>query len=206
MNKKKGSRLFDMIAPIYGLFFNHQRHRYSSIIRQAAAKFDITNFQTAIDVGCGTGAFCLVLHDQGVEVTGIDPAAKMLKIASRKTRNKGISFLQGNALEGLPFADNSFEIAVSSYVAHGLRSEERSRLYSEMGRVASKYVIFHDYNEKRAPLTTIIEWLEGGDYFHFIKHAEPEMRECLSNMQKCFSEVRVINVDKRASWYICRTR
>jgi hypothetical protein len=38
--------------------------------------------------------------------------------------------------------------------------------------------------------------------FHFIMHAEPEMRMCLSNMQKCFSEVRVINVDKRASWYI----
>jgi len=121
VNKKKGSRLFDMIAPIYGLFFNHQRRRYTSIIKQAAAKFDITKFQTAIDVGCGTGALCSVLHDQGVEVTGIDPAAKMLKIASRKTRNKGISFLQGNALEGLPFADNSFEIAVSSYVAHGLR-------------------------------------------------------------------------------------
>jgi|JMBW01.1.fsa_nt_gb hypothetical protein len=45
-------------------------------------------------------------------------------------------------------------------------------------------------------LTTIVEWLENGDYFNFIKMAENEMEEV-------FGELRVTNVDTRAAWYIC---
>ena len=77
-------------------------------------------------------------------------------------------------------------------------------MYAEMSRVARQYVIIHDYNKKRSFFTSIIEWLEGGDYFHFVKHAETEMKDCLAEMRTCFSEVFVIQVDVRANWYICK--
>ena len=77
-------------------------------------------------------------------------------------------------------------------------------MYLEMARLARDWVIIHDYNKKRSTLTTIIEWLERGDYFHFIRHADQEMRDCLSDMKLCFAEVQVVDVDVRAAWYLCK--
>jgi ubiquinone/menaquinone biosynthesis C-methylase UbiE len=204
VGEKKSSLLFDIIAPIYGLFYSYQKRRYSGIIERVKNEMNLFSFETIIDVGCGTGALCSELHDKGMNVTGIDPAIKMLDIAKSKAENKSIKFLQGNAIEGLPFKDKSFDIAISSYVAHGLQAEDRKQLYAEMSRLAREYVIIYDYNNKKSLLTSIIEWLEGGDYFHFIKHAETEMKDCLIEMRTCFSEVSVIQVDVRANWYICK--
>ena len=136
-------------------------------------------------------------------MTGIDPAGKMLEVAKAKQENKDISFMQADVLVGLPFEDNSFDIAIASYVAHGLKVEERKRMYAEMSRVARHYVVIYDYNENRSLFTTFVEWLEGGDYFHFIKNAEPEMKDCVSELKSCFTDVRVVDVDTRAAWYIC---
>jgi hypothetical protein len=52
-------------------------------------------------------------------------------------------------------------------------------------------------------LTSLIEWLERGDYFRFILVAQKEMKNCVQDMKLCFSSVRVIDVDKRAAWYVC---
>lgn len=204
MGKKKGTVLFNSIAPVYGLFYRIQKKRFAEVIDGVAGELDLTAFETIIDIGCGTGALCSVLSEKGLSVTGIDTAEKMLKIARVKPENKKISFIQANVLETLPFEDKSFDVAIASYVAHGLKAGERKRMYAEMSRVAKHYVLIYDYNDKRSLLITIIEWLEGGDYFHFIRNAEPEMKDCVSEMKSCFSEVNVVDVDTRAAWYICK--
>ena len=136
-------------------------------------------------------------------VTGIDPADKMLEIAKRQPENKAINFLQANVLDQLPFENKSFDLSIASYVAHGLQKNERKQMYAEMSRVTKSKVIIYDYNQKRSLMTSIIEWLERGDYFQFIKEAEEEMNNCVSEMKKCFSEVKVVNVAPKAAWYIC---
>jgi len=204
LTKETSSLLFNSIAPVYGLFYNVQKKRFTEVIEGVENELDLSSFKTIIDIGCGTGALCSVLNGKGLSVTGIDPANKMLEIARNKQKNKEINFIQADVLEGLPFEDNSFDIAIASYVAHGLKTEERKRMYVEMSRVTEEWVVIYDYNDKRSLLITIIEWLEGGDYFHFIRNAEPEMRDCVSEMKSCFSEVKVINVDTRAAWYICK--
>jgi len=200
---KEHHLLFNTIAPIYGLFFNKQRRKFTEVLDHVKPELDLTRFTTILDVGCGTGALCSVLHQKGLEVTGIEPATKMLSIAKRKTKAQDINLMQANVLEGLAFEKNSFDIAIASYVAHGLLPDERKRLYKEMGRVTREYVVIYDYNQKRSALTSLIEWMEGGDYFHFIRNAEKEMKGCGTELKACFSEVRVINADVRASWYIC---
>ncbi len=195
--------LFNTIAPIYGLFFNRQKRKFFEVLERVQPELDLASFSTILDVGCGTGALCSVLQQKGLEVTGIEPAEKMLSIAKRKTKGQDINLIQANALEGLPFENNSFDIAIASYVAHGLLPEERKRLYKEMGRVTKGYVVIYDYNQKRSALTSFIEWMEDGDYFHFIRSAEKEMKGCVTELKACFSEVRVVNVDVRAAWYIC---
>jgi len=202
--KKKGNIFFNSVAPVYGLFYNVQKRRFAEVIEGAANELDLSSFDSIIDIGCGTGALCSVLNRKGLKVTGIDPAGKMLEIAKAKQENKDISFMHANVLEGLPFENNSFDIAIASYVAHGLKVEERKRMYVEMSRVARHFVVIYDYNDKRSLFTTFVEWLEGGDYFHFIENAEPEMKDCFSELKSCFTDVRVVDVDTRAAWYICK--
>lgn len=204
MKKKKNVGLFDWIAPIYGLFYARQRKRFEEVLQRVSKDLDLAVFTTILDVGCGTGALATVLQKKGLVVTGIDPAVKMLGIAQKKNQSENITFLQGDVLQGLPFDDKSFDLAIASYVAHGLEREERNLMYAEMSRLATQWVIIYDYNQKRSLLTSLIEYLEGGDYFHFIKHAEKEMQDCVSELHTCFSAVDVINVDVRAAWYLCK--
>ena len=159
---------------------------------------DISRYETILDVGCGTGALCKVLSEKGLDVTGIDPSIGMLNQARLRLKYSGIDLIHIVPGERLPFQDNSFDVVITSYVAHGLKPGERINLYNEMKRVAKELVIVHDYNENRALLTSIIEWMENGDYFNFIKIAKGEM-------QSIFKEVKIVDVDTRAAWYICRT-
>lgn len=204
--RNRDNRLFNRIASVYALFYPLQQRSYARIIDQAKQRFDLTQFDSVVDVGCGTGALCSVLKSRGMAVTGVDPAVNMLRAARKKPGNAGITFIEADVLKTLPFADDAFDLAIASYVAHGLPASERRRMYAEMSRIAKQWVIIHDYNANRSWPTTLIEWLEGGDYFHFIKHAEPEMKHCVDEMKACFSQVDVIKVGARASWYMCRPR
>ncbi len=203
MASDKGERIFNRIAPIYNWFYKKQIKKYRQIVKDISEEFDISSFNSIIDIGCGTGAFCAVANDMGIETVGIDIATNMIDIAEGKKETKGVKFYHANVLEGLPFYDNTFDIAFAAYVAHGLSKENRIKMYIEMKRIAKSYIIFHDFNQNRTPLISFIEWLEGGDYFRFIKVAKKEMESCVDDMKKCFANVEKINVSKRAAWYIC---
>ena len=203
MGKRRKNTLFDTIAPVYSLFYSKQRASFARVLGRVGRRLDLSAYGTALDVGCGPGALCSILKGIGLEVTGIDPAVKMLDAAKKRPENEGIRFLQASVLAGLPFPDRHFDLSFASYVAHGLQKEERRLMYLEMARVTRHLVIIHDFNKNRGLLTSFIEWLERGDYFRFINVAEDEMRDCVSDMKACFSEVMVIQVDTRASWYVC---
>ncbi len=188
--------LFDKIASIYGLFFNFQVRYFNKIQNRVEGDIDLSQYKTVLDIGCGTGALCKTLYDKGLKVVGVDPSKGMLKQAERKLRNIPIELVHIVPAEGIPFKDKSFDIVITSYVAHGLKKEDRMKLYKEMKRLSKGVVIIHDYNQNRALRTTIVEWLENGDYFNFIKVAKEEMKEI-------FEEVKVVDVDTRAAWYIC---
>lgn len=192
----KSEWIFNMIAPVYGLFYNYQKRRSVQVIKAAKAALDLAGYETILDVGCGTGALGAVLSDKGLKVTGVDPADKMLGIAKRKSQGKPINLLSGNVLKGLPFEDKSFDVSIASYVAHGLSPMNRRAMYLEMKRVTRYKVIIYDYNQKGSVLTRLVEWLEGGDYPNFIQKAEEEMRQV-------FPMVEVVQVYRQANWYIC---
>lgn len=193
--------LFNRIAPIYGLFFNWQVKNYRRILTDVRDQLDFSAGRRVIDIGCGTGALCQALQEHGWEVTGIDPAPAMLAVATKKAGNKpnrpGIRFIQGDVLDGLPFPDKSFDLAASSYVAHGLTPGERLILYNEMMRVARHWAVLFDYNERRSLISDLVEWLEGGDYFGFIGSIQGEL-------MKQFGNLRVISTGDRSAMYICQ--
>jgi len=196
LGKSNSEFIFNMIAPVYGLFYNWQKKRFKEVIDAAKGTMDLDSFETILDIGCGTGALCSALDKRGLLVTGVDTAEKMLNIGRHKLENKAVNFILGNALEKLPFEDKTFDVSIASYVAHGMGQKEREILYQEMSRVTKHKVIIYDYNQKRSILVSIIEWFEQGDYFNFIKSAEKEMH-------RYFLDVSVLNVTKGAAWYIC---
>jgi 2-polyprenyl-3-methyl-5-hydroxy-6-metoxy-1,4-benzoquinol methylase len=73
-------RKFNTIAPIYGLAFKYQVKHYTRIMTDAGEEINRLQYQSIIDVGCGTGALCQVLARQGLTVTGVDAADKMIQI------------------------------------------------------------------------------------------------------------------------------
>lgn len=201
----KHIRLFNTIAPVYGWFHNWQKKFYRTVLAEAQTSIDLSRFNSILDVGCGTGALCSVLFEQGFSVTGIDPPERMLTVA-RKLSPKEITFINASAVAGLPFPDNHFEVAIASYVAHGLPKEERLRMYAEMSRVSRHLVIIHDYSQKRSILTSIVEWLERGDYFNFIISPTSDLRDCSNADIACFSTVTTIPIGEKTAWYVGNSR
>jgi ubiquinone/menaquinone biosynthesis C-methylase UbiE len=59
--------------------------------------------ERAVDVACGQGVLCRILHDRGVNVTGIDAAAELIR-AARERGPAGIDYRVGDAraLDALP--------------------------------------------------------------------------------------------------------
>lgn len=51
----------------------------------------------ALDIGCGTGVFALLLADRGVDVVGVDPALASLDVARAKPGSERVRWICGDA-------------------------------------------------------------------------------------------------------------
>jgi SAM-dependent methyltransferase len=59
-----------------------------------ADQFDV---KRALDIGCGTGVFALLLADRGVEVVGVDPARASIAVARAKPGSERVRWIHGDA-------------------------------------------------------------------------------------------------------------
>ena len=192
MNLKNHKLLFNIIAPGYNWFFKSQVSNYAEILSDNIKKLDISDNSRILDAGCGTGALSQALVNRGFTVVGVDMANMMMHYGNKR----GLDCRYGNIINGLDFEDKSFDLVVFAFVAHGLDREKRKKLFAEAARLSSGKVLFHDYSSERSIFTNIIEYIEGGDYFNFIKTG-------LDEMQEVFSKVEVIKIKKYINWYIC---
>ena len=119
---------------------------------------DLRDF-SVLDVGCGSGELLRMIAEFAREagrkaaLTGVD----LNSISSATTQSESYEFpeiasVQGNAL-GLPFADNSFDYAISSLFFHHLTDEQIIIALREMSRVARRGIIVIDLN--RDPIAYI---------------------------------------------------
>ena len=82
------------------------------------------------DLGCGSGAFSVLLQRKGYDCVGLDISAKLLAVGSRK--HPGIEFVAGD-IEHLPFPDASLDGVLLSGVVHHF--PDPSRCAAEVCRV-----------------------------------------------------------------------
>jgi len=88
----------------------NRTHLLDSVLLKLAG--DVSGHKV-IDIGCGEGRFSRMLADGGAEVTGIDLTGPLIEEA-RKLQPEG-RYYEASA-EELPFANSSFDLAVSYLV------------------------------------------------------------------------------------------
>src|SRR5665647_41725 len=112
--------LFNKIAPVYGMFFDYQVKNFRTVLQNAVIKTNIPIHASFLDIGCGTGALSYALSERGFLVTGVDAAPQMIKRAKKRNGINKTAFVVGDALSRLDFDSKSFDVVISSYVAHGM--------------------------------------------------------------------------------------
>ncbi|WP_297479735.1 class I SAM-dependent methyltransferase [Thermococcus sp.] len=100
-------------------------------IRKARRELIGKAYGKVIELGVGTG-LNLPLYREDVEVIGIDVSEGMLKKAERKKSPARVKLLRGDA-RSLPFPDESFDTAVSTFFLCVV--PEKERVLSEIKRV-----------------------------------------------------------------------
>lgn len=71
-----------------------------------------------LDLGCGYGWHCLYALENGAKnIIGIDISSKMLAVAQAKTNSPKVEYLC-SAMEDIKFADETFDIIISSLAMH----------------------------------------------------------------------------------------
>jgi SAM-dependent methyltransferase len=98
-----------------------------------------------LDVGCGTGQLGAAIAAEGFDVFGVDLSSAMVA----RARERGLVGTFAGVTTALPFADNSFDLAITVATLHHLETPERvAATVSEMGRVVKRggFVVLWDHN------------------------------------------------------------
>ena len=173
--EKRAKFIFNFIAPLYGYLDKAVAKGFEKSMERLVANIDIKD-KRVLDVGTGTGAWgSLFLQNGAQAVSGVDFSEKMLKQA--KKNHPDMNFIIGDAKNLQQIPNNSFDIVTASYVLHGTKQNNRSLILAEMERVATEFVIIHDFMGKPHFLIEILEWLERSDYHNFINSFTDEIND-----------------------------
>jgi ubiquinone/menaquinone biosynthesis C-methylase UbiE len=116
MGRRRDIAAFDARAVGYEKGWLGQLHHEIAARTAELALSSHPQPQRLLDVGCGTGSLLRMLARRcpdAVELAGIDPAAAMIEMATTSAVDHRLSFCGGVA-ERLPFADNRFDLVVST--------------------------------------------------------------------------------------------
>ena len=118
--------------------------------------------QRILEVGCGTGTLTLMIKrlQPGIEAVGMDPDPKALSRARAKAARAGLEvrFDEGFGDE-LPYPDESFDRAFSSFMFHHVPAPEKQKFLEAVRRVLRPDGSFH-----------MLDFEEGGGLHSLLAH------------------------------------
>ncbi len=123
--------------------------------------------ERVVDLGCGTGNAALIAAALGAEVTGIDPAKRLLEVAQARAASEGrkVTFKSGNAAS-IPLEDASADAIVSVFAVifapdPGAAAAEMARVLAPGGRIV------------------LSAWIPSGAMFEMTSTAEQAVRRAV---------------------------
>ena len=70
--------------------------------------------QRVLDLGCGTGRYCILLAERGASVVGLDPSEKMLEQIKTKATTLPNIELHHGTIEKTDFPNEHFDLVISA--------------------------------------------------------------------------------------------
>ena len=123
----------DQVASAFGAtaaaYLSSQVHATGADLQRLAAIFAATGGGAAVlDMGCGAGHASFAVAPHVREVIAYDLAPQMLATVAEAAQARGLASIrtQQGAAEALPFADASFDWAISRLSAHHWRDVRRA--------------------------------------------------------------------------------
>jgi SAM-dependent methyltransferase len=119
--------------------------RWSVVANQLAETYALRSDARILDIGCGRG---FLLHELGrllprSSVAGFDISRHALETAKEEVRPH---LARHDARERFPYADRSFDLAISINALHNLPPQDAARALAEMERVAARsYVVVESF-------------------------------------------------------------
>jgi ubiquinone/menaquinone biosynthesis C-methylase UbiE len=147
---QKGERRFlpaagkDWLLPFYDPFLRLAGG--GAIRKKFIEQAGLQAGQKVLEIGCGTGEVLLTVKRlmPDVEVIGLDPDPKALDRAKAKAaRNEFKMQLDQGFADQLPYADQSLDRVLSSFMFHHLNEDERLKTLQEARRVLKPEGSFH---------------------------------------------------------------
>ncbi len=191
--ERRAKFIFNLIAPVYGFIDKGLNESFNESAEILNKEISLKGLNI-LDVRCGTGAWISTLSKYKPRgLTGVDMSKKMLREAKKKHPN--INFYLSDAKRLELFTEGQFDLVTASYVLHGTKVEQRTKILEEMKRVSSKYVVIHDFYGKTQAFIRFLEFLERSDYVNFKKNFHNELKSH-------FHETKIIPSGKGRGLYI----
>ena len=183
---KRAKFIFDLIAPIYAAVDGVLVKSYKKSIQILKNEIDLEG-KSILDIGTWTGAWAsMFLNNDVMEIQGVDISSKMLSKGKRK--HPKISFNLGDAEDLKEIKDNSYDIVTASYVLHGVKVENRSKIISEMKRISKKHVVIHDFVGRTPLFVRFLEFMEKSDYKNFKLNFSNELKDTFAESKKVIAK------------------
>ena len=136
----------------------YARHRkvHPGVVEELVASGLFGPESRVLDVGCGTGNYAAALTAAtNCRISGIDPSTRMLDVARDAAPWESLS--QGSA-ESLPFADDTFDVVMTTDVIHHVGNREAyfreaARVLRPGGHIVT-VTDSHDDIPRRRPLSS----------------------------------------------------
>jgi ubiquinone/menaquinone biosynthesis C-methylase UbiE len=121
--------LYDPLNRLLGVQRVHRRLLHQAGVRPG---------QRVLEIGCGTGNLLLAAKQTqpAATVVGVDPDLTALARAHRKARRRGLAVqLDRGYADQLPYADDSLDVVLSSFMLHHVPADQREPAIREVRRV-----------------------------------------------------------------------
>ena len=111
--------------------YSSLKKSYPKIVAEALSK----PFKKVLDIGCGTGALLMMIHERkkDAKLSGVDLSEEMIKVAYAKLGNA--ADLTVSDSEKLPFKSGSFDLVLCTFSFH--HHPNPTATFKEMHRVLS---------------------------------------------------------------------